>query len=88
MKVKVYGEWGYGSTIFTVALDGGQWSFSHPSCLTPGERTRKYLLDRRMGGPQSLLECYREEKNLAFAGNQTLVIQTTILTELVRKDIF
>jgi hypothetical protein len=60
---------------------------THPAlCLV--KEPPKCLLDMRMGGPQGLSECYREEKNLAFAGNQTLAIQTVILTELVRNDMF
>jgi len=31
-------EWRYSSPFLTLALDGGEWSASHPSCFTPRER--------------------------------------------------
>jgi hypothetical protein len=40
----------------TLALDGGEWSASHPGRLC-------YPLDRRLGGPQSWSGCGGEEKN-------------------------
>jgi hypothetical protein len=47
----VLGEWRYSSThYFTSALDGGEWSLSRPGHFTPSER---YLLDTRLGRPQS-----------------------------------
>jgi hypothetical protein len=35
----------------------------------------QYPLGGRLGGPQSQSGCYREEKNLAPAWNQTLAVQ-------------
>jgi hypothetical protein len=51
------GAWGermYSSYSFTTsALDGGEWSASHPGrALAPG-KGRPYPLYRRLGGPQS-----------------------------------
>jgi hypothetical protein len=41
-------------SFMTLALDGSEWSASHPGrALPPRERTPWYLLDRRLGGPQS-----------------------------------
>jgi hypothetical protein len=42
-------------------LDGDAWSASHP-----GERSRRYSLDRRLGGPQSRSGHGDEEKNTPF----------------------
>jgi hypothetical protein len=47
----------------TSALEGGEWSASRPSSLTPRERDRQYPLDRRLGGPQSRSGHGGEEKN-------------------------
>jgi hypothetical protein len=35
------------------ALVGGEWSASFPGRFTPGGKCPRYLLDRRLGGPQS-----------------------------------
>jgi len=40
-------------TFLTLALDGGEWSASHPSHFTPWIKTPLY---RRLGGPQSWSE--------------------------------
>jgi hypothetical protein len=37
----------------TLALDGGEWSSSYPSCFTSGKIAAWHPLDRRLGGPQS-----------------------------------
>jgi hypothetical protein len=50
------GEWRYSCTIPELALDGGEWSASHPGRFTPGNRDpppHPYTLDGRMGEPQS-----------------------------------
>jgi hypothetical protein len=44
----VLGEWRYNCTSLTLALDGGEWSASHPGRFTHG----KEPLVRRLGGPQ------------------------------------
>jgi hypothetical protein len=47
------GEWMYRATFFlTSAVVGGEWSASHPGRFAPRERPW-YLLNRRLGGPQS-----------------------------------
>jgi hypothetical protein len=47
----------------TLALDGGEWSASCPRHFIPQEKSPWYLLDRRLGGPQSCSGCGGEEKN-------------------------
>jgi hypothetical protein len=49
------GERRYSSySYLTSALDGGEWSASHPSrALYPQGKDPWYPLDRRLGGPQS-----------------------------------
>jgi hypothetical protein len=47
---------------FTSAIDGGEWSASHPGLFTPREKAR-YPLDRRPGGLQGRLRRGGEEKN-------------------------
>jgi hypothetical protein len=48
------GEEVYSSYSFlTSALDGGEWSASHPGCALPPGKEPRYPLDRRLGGPQS-----------------------------------
>jgi hypothetical protein len=37
----------------TSALAGGEWSASRPGRFTPGGKSPRYPLDRRLGGPQS-----------------------------------
>jgi hypothetical protein len=59
---------------FTSALVGGEWSASRPGRFTPEERIPPYPLDR-VGGPQSRSGRYREEKNLALAGNRNQAAQ-------------
>jgi hypothetical protein len=46
----------------TSALDGGEWSASHPGHFPQG-KTPWYPLDRRLGGPQSYSGHNGEEKN-------------------------
>jgi hypothetical protein len=38
-------------SVLTSAIDGGQLSASRPDCFNPGERTLRYALKRRVGGP-------------------------------------
>jgi hypothetical protein len=59
-------SWGSGGI---AALDGNEWSASRPSRFTPGGESPQYPSDRRMGGPHNRSGHYREEKNLAPAGN-------------------
>jgi hypothetical protein len=51
--MKTYGGWMYRCVFLTLALVGGEWSASLPDRFTLGERAPRYLLDRRVGGPQS-----------------------------------
>jgi len=60
----ILGEWRCSFTnSLTSALDRGEWSASHPSYFTPGERAPWYPLDRKLGGPQSRSGRGGEEKN-------------------------
>jgi hypothetical protein len=49
-------------------------SFTRLAAL-PRAKSRRYPLDRRLGGPQSLSGRYGEEKTIARAQNRTPVIQ-------------
>jgi hypothetical protein len=48
------GEWMY--IFLTSALAGGEWSDSRPCRFTPGGKSHRYPLDRRLGGPQNRSE--------------------------------
>jgi hypothetical protein len=47
----------------TSALDGVEWSASHPGCFDPWERNL-YQLNRRLNGPQIHSRYFGEEKSL------------------------
>jgi hypothetical protein len=55
----------------TSALVAGECSASRPGRFTPGERTPRYPLDRRLGGPQSRSGRHGEVKILAPTGTWT-----------------
>jgi hypothetical protein len=57
----------------TLALVGGEWSSSHPGSFATGERSSRYPLDKRLGGPQSRSGRCGEVKILdpTEAGNPT-----------------
>jgi hypothetical protein len=57
--------------IFFSVLVGGEWSASRSCRFTPGERAR-YLLDMRLGGPQSRSGRGGEEKIIVPTGTPTL----------------
>jgi hypothetical protein len=40
-------------SFLTSALDGAEWSASCPSHVLPPGKDSRYLLDRRLGGPQT-----------------------------------
>jgi hypothetical protein len=66
--MKAYGEVNVQIHIFlTSALAGGGWSASRSCRFTPGERDR-YLVDRRLGGPQSRSGRDEEKKILILPG--------------------
>jgi len=73
-------ERGYSSYSFsTLALDGGEWSASHPGCTLPLGKEPQYPLDGKLGWTQSWSWTQRlEEKSFASAGDQTLVIQPVV----------
>jgi hypothetical protein len=49
----------------TSALDGNEWPVSRHGPFTPGGKSSRYLLDRRLGGPQGLPTRCGVEINLA-----------------------
>jgi hypothetical protein len=47
------GERNYASySLLMSALDGGEWSVSHPDSALPPAKNHRYPLDRRLGEPQ------------------------------------
>jgi hypothetical protein len=60
----------------TSALDGGEWSASRHGRYNPRERASRYLLYRRLAGPQSRSGRYGEEKNLVPAGIETPAVKS------------
>jgi len=52
-------------TFIAPAIDGDEWSASHPATLPTGKEPLA-LLDRRLGGPQSRSGRDGEEKCLFF----------------------
>jgi hypothetical protein len=69
--MKTYGGLNVQIHIFlTLALAGCEWSASRPGHFTPGERAPRYLLDRRLDGPQSRYGC-GEKKILDPTGTRT-----------------
>jgi hypothetical protein len=46
------------------ALDGGEWSASRPSCLTPGGESPHYPLDRKLRAHRNWSGCCGIQKNI------------------------
>jgi hypothetical protein len=55
--MKMYGYGGIIHAFLTSALDGGEWSASHPSCFIPLGKSPQYQLERRLGVPQGQFGC-------------------------------
>jgi hypothetical protein len=73
------GEKMYSSYSFlTLALDGGEWSASHPGHALHQGKDPQYPLDRRLGGPQSRSEHGLEEKSSAPVGVQTPIVHPVV----------
>jgi hypothetical protein len=70
----VWGNGGITSLFLTSALDGGEWSASHPLSLYPWRNSPRYQSDKRLGGPHSCSGLNGEEKNLASARNRTSAV--------------
>jgi hypothetical protein len=69
--MKAYGGVHIYTQVFLIsALVGGEWSTSRPGRFTPGESPR-YLLDRRLGRPQSRSGQHKEVKIVAPTGTRT-----------------
>jgi hypothetical protein len=79
------GKRSYSSTIHDLGTRWG-WVVSFtPRPFYPREKSPRYPLETRLGGPQSRSGRCGEEKNLASAGNRTPAVQPVpILTELSR----
>jgi hypothetical protein len=70
------GEWRYSSIIPGLGTRW-RWTISFtPQPLYPRGKSRRYPLDRGLGGPQSRSECYGEKKNVAPTGNRTPAVQS------------
>jgi len=62
--MKTYkGEEAQPHSLLIFALDGGEWSTSRHSHLTP-RKEPQYPLNRRLGGPWGPSEHFGEDKNL------------------------
>jgi hypothetical protein len=80
----IWGSGGIAPTVFTLALDGSEWSVSCPSHFTP----REIALGKEAGwAPELVSTLGSREESLAFIGNRTLAVQLiahAMLTELPR----
>jgi hypothetical protein len=69
-------EWSYSSTILDLGISW-RWMVSFtPRPLNPWGKSHRYLLDRRLGGPQSRSGLSEEQKNLARAANWKPIVQS------------
>jgi hypothetical protein len=48
----------------TSALYEGEWSAACPGSFIPHRKSPRYLLQRKLGGPESQAQCFGEEKNI------------------------
>jgi hypothetical protein len=67
------GSGGIAPSFLTSALDGGELSVSRRP-LYPREKSPRFALDMRLGGPRAGLEAV-EKRKLSLAGNRTPVVQ-------------
>jgi hypothetical protein len=66
----------------TSALDVGEWLVSRPGRFTPW-KAPQYLLNRRLGGPQSRYGPFGEEKNIfTLPGLESRIVQVAIPTKV------
>jgi hypothetical protein len=74
------GDRRYSSYSFlTSALEGGEWSASHPGRALPPGKEPRYPLYRRLGGPQSRSGCRGlEEKFCASVMDRTPAVQSVV----------
>jgi hypothetical protein len=62
--------------LLTSALDGGEWSASHPDCFTPpGKKPNTTLLIRIWVDTRAGVDAVVKRKILAPSGNLTKVVQ-------------
>jgi hypothetical protein len=71
-------EWRYSSTLLTSALDGSDWTASHPGCLLPGKEPLAHTTEEPGWAPEQVWMLWSTEKCLAPARNQTLAIQPIV----------
>jgi hypothetical protein len=62
-------------TFLTLALDGGEWSASHPSHFTPEKRALVPTIKEAGWNPELVWTWWQREKFLVLARIRTLVIQ-------------
>jgi hypothetical protein len=73
-----WGEWRYSFTrSLTSALDGGEWSASHPGLFTPRERAPGAHWIGGWVGPRAVLDAVVKKKFQAPAGNLTLELRSS-----------
>jgi hypothetical protein len=65
--MKTWGCGGIAPPFLTSAVDGGEWSASHPCHLTAGERARGAHCTGGCLGPRAGLDAVENRKNLATA---------------------
>jgi hypothetical protein len=71
----MYGSGGIAPSFLTSALDGGQWSASHPGRFTPGEGAPAIHCVGDWMGPEPGWTLWTRERSLTPAGNKTLAVQ-------------
>jgi hypothetical protein len=82
--MKTYGgSGGIAPPFLTSALDGGEWSGSHPGRFIPGEIATGTHWMGGWVGPRAGLDAVEKRKSFARAGNRTPTIQPAVIpTEL------
>jgi hypothetical protein len=76
------GEWRYSAMhSLTLALDGGEWSASHPGCFTPKERAPGTHWIGGWVGPSAVLEAYMEAHLWTSLSDEAVQIYTAELAD-------
>jgi hypothetical protein len=66
-------------SFLTLALDGGEWSASHPGSVLPWEKDPPIPTEQEAGwAPEPVWMQRLEEKSSASVGDQTPVIQSIV----------
>jgi hypothetical protein len=73
------GERRYSSSFYTSALDGGEWSASHPDrALSPGKGPPVRIVQEAGWAPEPVWTQRLEEKSFAPAGDRSPVVQPVV----------